>query len=153
LGADHRGFPLKEEIVRLLKRKRFSVTDYGTHSEESCDYPDFILKAAQAVARKKADRAIVVCHTGIGSAIMANKVKGVRAAVVQNVEQAGLSRAHNDSNVLVLGAGFVKPALAKKIVETWLKTPFEGGRHARRLAKITRYEKGSSRERTQTNRP
>lgn len=142
LGADHRGFPLKDEILRFLKRKRFSVTDYGTYSEEPCDYPDFILKAANAVRTRKADRAIVVCHTGIGSAIAANKVKGVRAALVQNLEQARLSRAHNDSNVLVLGAGFVKPAGAKKIIKTWLQTPFEGGRHARRLAKITRYEKG-----------
>lgn len=141
LGADHRGFPLKEEIVRFLEKKGFTILDFGTNSEESCDYTDFVLKAAEAVKQRKAERAIAVCYTGIGSAIAANKVKGIRAALVQNVKQAGLSRAHNDSNVLVLGAGFVKPAEALKIVETWLNAEFEGGRHARRVAKISRYEK------------
>lgn len=140
VGADHRGFALKKRLIQFLKRKRFAVMDCGTDSEESCDYPDFVLKAARAVPRRKAWRAIAICHSGIGSAIAANKVKGVRAALVQNVEQARLSRAHNDSNVLVLGAGFVKGGQARKIVETWLKTPFEGGRHARRIAKITGYE-------------
>lgn len=115
--------------------------DFGTHTGESCDYPDFIFKAAGAVRRKKAERAIAVCHSGIGSAIAANKVKGVRAALVANVEQAKLSRAHNDSNMLVLGSGFVTPSTARKIVEAWLKTQFEGGRHARRVDKISRYEK------------
>lgn len=140
LAADHRGFDLKEKILRFLERKRIQVEDLGTYSTESCDYPDYVLKAAEAVRRKKADRAIAVCYSGIGSSIAANKVKGVRAALVQNVQQAGLSRAHNDSNMLILGAGFVKPAEAKKIIETWLKTPFEGGRHARRIHKITSYE-------------
>ena len=116
------------------------VLDCGTNSSESCDYPDYILKAAQAVARKKAARAIGICYTGVGSAIVANKVRGVRAALVQNVRQAGLSRAHNDSNMLILGAGFLRPAEAKRIIDTWLKTEFEGGRHARRVRKITNYE-------------
>jgi len=141
LAADHRGFKLKEKIARLLTAKRFEVVDFGTRSEKSCDYPDYVLKAAEAVKSRKAARAIAVCHSGIGSAIAANKVKGVRAALVQNTEEAALSRAHNDSNMLVLGSGFVKPALVKKIVETWLKTSFEGGRHARRIRKITDYEK------------
>ncbi len=141
LAADHRGFKLKEKIARLLKAKRFEVIDFGTRSEESCDYPDYVLKAAEAVKNRRAARAIAVCYSGIGSAIAANKVKGVRAALVQSAEEAALSRAHNDSNMLVLGSGFVKPALVKKIVETWLKTSFEGGRHERRIRKITDYEK------------
>ena len=142
LASDHRGFELKEKIKGYLEAKRIRTLDFGTDSTESCDYPDYILKAAEAVHRGRAERAIGICYTGIGSSIAANKVKGVRAALVQNVKQAGLSRAHNDSNMLILGAGFVKPAQVKKIIETWLETPFEGGRHARRIAKITRYEKG-----------
>ena len=140
LAADHRGFELKEKIKHYLKAKRRGVIDFGTDSTESCDYPDYILKAAEAVRRGRAERAIGICYTGIGSSIAANKVKGVRAALVQHVEEAKLSRAHNDSNMLILGAGFVKPALAKKIIETWLATNFEGGRHAQRIDKITRYE-------------
>lgn len=143
VACDHRGYQLKEKIVRFLESIRISVLDFGTDSEESCDYPDYILKAAEAVRRRKANRAIGVCYTGVGSAIAANKVEGVRAALVQNVQQAELSRAHNDSNMLILGARFVKPALAKKMIQVWLKTKFEGGRHARRIAKITRYEKGN----------
>lgn len=141
IAADHRGLRLKEKIIQFLKARKIRVCDFGTYSEESCDYPDFILKAAEAIKKKKALRAIAICHSGIGSAIAANKVKGVRAALVQNVKQAKLSRAHNDSNMLVLGSGFVKPALAKKIVDAWLKTPFEGGRHLRRIRKISSYEK------------
>ena len=141
LAADHRGFELKKKLVQFLRAKRIPVIDYGTESRESCDYPDYVLKAAEAVRRKRADRAIAICHTGIGSSIAANKVKGVRAALVQNVEQAQLSRSHNDSNMLILGAGFVRPGEAQKIVTVWLKTQFEGGRHTRRVGKITRYEK------------
>lgn len=141
VAADHRGFTLKEKVIRFLKAKRIQILDFGTNSTESCDYPDYILKAAEALARKRVNRAIGICYTGVGSAIAANKVRGVRAALVVNVRQAELSRAHNDSNMLILGAGFVKPAQAKKIIETWLKTPFEGGRHARRVRKITDYEK------------
>lgn len=141
MAADHRGLELKDEIARLLKAKRFQVIDFGTSSTKSCDYPDFIFKAAEAVRKRKAGRAIAVCHSGIGSTIAANKVKGIRAALVHNEEEAALARAHNDSNMLVLGSGFTKPVLAKKIVQTWLKTSFEGGRHARRVRKITEYEK------------
>lgn len=141
LAADHRGFELKEKLIHFLKSKRIPVIDYGTDALESCDYPDYVLKAAQAVRHGRTKRAIAICHSGIGSSIAANKVKGVRAALVQTVEQAKLSRAHNNSNMLVLGSGFVKLAQAKKIVEVWLKTPFEGGRHARRIRKITEYER------------
>lgn len=142
IAADHRGFKLKEKLVRFLRSKKIHMIDFGTDSEESCDYPDYVLKAAEAVGRGRVNGAVAICYSGIGSAIAANKVKGVRAALVQNVKQAALSRAHNDSNMLVLGAGFVKPAEAKKIIQIWLETDFEGGRHARRIAKITRYEKG-----------
>lgn len=142
IAADHRGFEMKEEIVRFLKAKGAEVVDFGTDSAESCDYPDYIVKAAEAVAQKKADRAIGICHSGIGSSIAANKVKGVRAALVQNEEQARLSREHNDANMLILSSGFVKLAEAKEIIDIWLKTQFEGGRHARRVNKITDYEKG-----------
>ena len=140
LASDHRGFQLKGRIAEWLKAKQVSVVDFGTGSEESCDYPDFILKAAEAVGQGRLERAIAVCHSGIGSAIAANKVKGVRAALVQNVEQAKLSRAHNDSNMLILGSGFITTPAAKKIVEAWLQTPFEGGRHEKRIRKITDYE-------------
>jgi ribose 5-phosphate isomerase B len=141
LAADHRGFKLKETILRFLKSKRIPVRDFGTFSPESCDYPDYILKAAETIRRRQAERAIAVCYTGIGSAIAANKVKGVRAALVQNARQAELSRAHNDSNMLILGSGFVRPSKAKQIVDIWLKTPFEGGRHAQRVRKISDYER------------
>ena len=141
LACDHRGFELKESILEILKQKKYEVIDCGTNSADAVDYPDFILKAAEKVAHGECERAIGVCYTGIGSTIAANKVKGVRAALVRSVKEAELSRAHNDSNMLILGAGFVKPAQVKKIIGTWLETPFEGGRHARRIAKITRYEK------------
>ena len=145
IASDHRGFKLKAGIIRFLRSKRISVLDFGCLREDSCDYPDYILRAAEALSRKRAQRAIGICYTGIGSAIAANKVKGVRAALAQNLRQARLSRAHNDSNMLILGAGFVRPAQAKKMVETWLKTPFEGGRHLRRIRKISAYENTSSR--------
>jgi len=144
LAADHRGFEMKEKIKTLLEDHDYKVLDFGTNSEESCDYPDYMIKAATAVNQGKAKWAIGVCHSGIGSAIAANKVKGVRAALVANAEQAELSRAHNNSNMLILGSGFIKSSEVKKIVNTWLETPFEGGRHARRISKITRYEKQHS---------
>lgn len=141
LAADHRGLEMKEKIKTLLEDQGYKVVDYGTHASDSCDYPDYMIKAATAVRQGKAERAIGVCHSGIGSVIAANKVKGVRAALVSSVEQAGLSRAHNDSNMLILGSGFIPSSQVKKIVNTWLETPFEGGRHARRIRKITNYEK------------
>ncbi len=144
IASDHRGFRLKEKLIRFLQSKRISVLDFGCCCEDSCDYPDYILGAAEAVGRGRAQRAIGICYTGIGSSIAANKAKGVRAALVQNARQAELSRAHNDSNMLILGAGFVKPAQAKKIVAAWLKTPFEKGRHLRRIQKISAYEKNRS---------
>lgn len=146
LAADHRGFELKERIAQFLKAKGVQVMDFGTHSSESCDYPDYMIQAAEAVRRKKAEKAIGVCYSGIGSAIAANKVPGVRAALVQNRLQAELSRAHNNANMLILGSGFVKPSQVKQIVEAWLKTPFEKGRHLRRIQKISDYEQNRCNE-------
>jgi len=117
-----------------------TVKDFGINSEESCDYPDFIFPAAESVANGEAERAIAVCHSGIGSAIAANKVYGVRAALCQSVKEAELCRAHNDANMLVLGSAFVKNEILEQLVKTWLNTPFEGGRHERRVNKIKDYE-------------
>lgn len=140
-ACDHRGFEVKDKILSFLKEQKHDVVDIGTFSSESMDYPDTILKAAELVSKGDCERAIGVCYTGIGSSIAANKVKGVRASLVQRLEEAKLTRAHNDSNMLILGSGFLDPQLLLPIVETWLKTPFEGGRHEQRVNKITDYEK------------
>ncbi len=139
-ACDHRGFEKKEKILSFLKEKGYEVVDFGTNSDESVDYPDFILKAAESVAKGTCEKAIGVCYTGIGSSIAANKVKGVRAALVHSVKEAELSRAHNDSNMLILGSGFLDPDLVAPILETWLATSFEGGRHEQRVNKIKTYE-------------
>ncbi len=145
IASDHRGIHLKAEVVQFLKSKGFQVEDLGTDSEVSVDYPDYALKAAEAVQKRKVNQGIVICHSGIGVSISANKVKGIRAALCQTVEQAELARQHTDANVLALPAGFVTPELAKKIVEKWIATKFEGGRHERRIEKIkTIEERGSS---------
>lgn len=139
-ACDHRGFEIKKEILDILKKNQCEVIDCGTHSSESTDYTDPIFQAAEKLGRGECERAVGVCYTGIGSAIAANKVKGVRAALVRTVEEAKLSRAHNDSNMLILGAGFLDPAILTPLMETWLKTSFEGGRHERRVNKIKDYE-------------
>ena len=136
IASDHRGVSLKSEIAKFLESKGYKVEDLGTDSEDSVDYPDYALKAAEAVRKGKADQGIVICHSGIGVSISANKVRGIRAALCQTVEQAELARRHTDANVLALPAGFVTPELAKKIVSKWLTTEFEGGRHERRIDKI-----------------
>ncbi|MDP8246988.1 MAG: ribose 5-phosphate isomerase B [Candidatus Tritonobacter lacicola] len=141
IGSDHGGYGLKEEIKRKLEEKGIEILDCGCFSEESCDYPDFAEKVARAVGSGEVERGILVCKTGIGMAIAANKVTGVRAANCRTVDDARLSRQHNDSNVLALGAGVVDPARAKEIVDTWLETPFEGGRHQKRVDKISGMEK------------
>ena len=139
-ACDHRGFEAKEKILSFLKEKGYDVVDFGTDSGKSVDYPDFILKAAESVGKGTCRKAIGVCYTGIGSSIAANKVKGVRASLVHSVKEAELTRAHNDSNMLILGSGFLPEELLIPIIETWLVTPFEGGRHAERVGKIERYE-------------
>jgi ribose 5-phosphate isomerase B len=140
-GCDHRGFESKERILKLLNSLGHKVVDCGTFSAESCDYTDFIFPAAEKVASGECQMAIGVCYTGIGSSIAANKVKGVRAALVTGVKQAELTRAHNDSNMLILGTGFLDMTLLEDIITTWLKTPFEGGRHEQRVNAIKNYEK------------
>ncbi len=139
LGADHRGFRLKEELKRWLAARGHEVIDLGPATADRVDYPDYAFEVADAVARRKADRGILVCSTGIGMSIAANKVRGVRAALVTGVRLARLSREHNDANVLCLGADIVSTAEARRIVGVWLRTEFAGGRHARRLAKLARH--------------
>jgi ribose 5-phosphate isomerase B len=139
LGADHRGFALKENLRRWLSERGEEVTDFGTSNAESVDYPDYAFKVAGAVSRRRAERGILICSTGIGMSIAANKARGVRAALADSVRQARLSREHNDANVLCLGADFVSSAEARRIVGVWLRTGFAGGRHSRRLAKIARH--------------
>jgi len=136
IGSDHGGFILKEDIKAYLKKRKISFRDFGAFSEESVDYPDIGKKVAKAVASKKFKFGILVCGTGLGMSMVANKVKGIRAALCHNVYTAQMSRAHNDANVLSLGGRVLKRALALKIVDTFLKTPFEGGRHLRRIRKI-----------------
>jgi ribose 5-phosphate isomerase B len=140
LGADHRGFELKEKIKKYLLDLEHQVTDFGTNSPESVDYPDFGFKVAESVGKGEVDFGITVCWTGNGMNIVANKVKGVRSALCLNEEMANLARAHNNANVLALSSKFVSEELAKKIVDVWLCTEFEGGRHAKRLEKVKEYE-------------
>jgi ribose 5-phosphate isomerase B len=136
IGSDHGGYLLKENITRYLNKRKVGFKDFGAYSEESVDYPDIGRKVAKAVASKKFKFGILVCGTGLGMAMVANKVRGVRAAVCHNVYTAKMSRAHNDANILSLGGRVLKKALAKKIVDAFLRTPFEGGRHLRRVRKI-----------------
>ena len=136
IGSDHGGYKLKEEIKAYLKRRKISFKDLGAYSEESVDYPDTGKKVAKAVASKKGKFGILVCGTGLGMSMVANKVKGIRAALCHNVYTAKMSRAHNDANILCLGGRVLKKALALKIVDAFLQTQFEGGRHLRRVKKI-----------------
>jgi ribose 5-phosphate isomerase B len=140
LAADHGGVKMKADLFRFLSAKGFALTDLGTDAEVPVDYPDYGFAAAAALRRGEADRAILVCKSGIGMAICANKSRGVRAALVSTVADADLSRRHNDANVLVLGANEVSSRRARRIVATWLSTPFDGGRHKRRVDKIRRFE-------------
>ena len=141
LGADHAGYELKEKLKQRLAQEGVQVDDRGTTSNESVDYPDFARMVAEEVADKKADLGVLVCGSGVGMAIAANKVPGIRAANVSNVTEAGLSREHNDANVLAIGARFLDDATAFNIVEKFLHTPFAGGRHQRRVDKITAIER------------
>jgi len=136
LGADHAGVALKREVARLLDERGLSYTDFGTSSTESVDYPDFAVSVGREVAAGAYDRGILFCGSGIGMAIAANKIPGVRAAVALDETSARLSREHNDANVLSLGERLTAPDLARRIVETFLDTPFAGGRHQRRVDKI-----------------
>ena len=140
LGCDHGGYALKCDIKALLEKLGHEVEDVGCHSTESCDYPDFGEAAARAVADGRCERGIVICTTGIGISIAANKVRGIRCALCSDPLSAEMTRRHNDANMLAMGAGMVGPNLAERIVEVFLHTDFEGGRHARRVGLITEME-------------
>lgn len=142
VGADHAGYALKEAVKKSLQELAVEVIDVGTFSVESVDYPDYAAQVALRVARGACERGLLICGTGIGMAIAANKVPGARAALCYNTETARLSRAHNEANILVLGGRMTSAAEAKEIIKVWLATPFEGGRHQTRLNKISALEKG-----------
>lgn len=141
LACDHGGFELKEELKAFLKTQGYEPLDMGTFSGESVDYPDFGTKVAEKVSQGILKRGILICGTGIGMSIVANKFRGVRASLVNDLYSARLSREHTDANVLVLGGRIIGKELAKEIVRVWLETPFEGGRHQRRLEKIEAIER------------
>ena len=136
IGTDHAGFRYKERLVALLRARGHEVTDFGTDSPAPVDYPRFVRPVAEAVARGTVERGIVLGGSGNGEAMVANRVPGVRCALCWSVESARLARAHNDANVLSLGERLVAPALLEPILDAWLTTPFEGGRHLRRIRQI-----------------
>jgi ribose 5-phosphate isomerase B len=140
LGSDHAGFPLKKEIMKHLKERNIEFKDFGTFSEESCDYPDYGQKVAEEVASNNFEFGIIVCGTGIGISISANKVPGIRAALCGDTFSATASRQHNDANILALGQRVVGTGLALDIVDAFLDAKFLGGRHKRRVDKISKIE-------------
>jgi ribose 5-phosphate isomerase B len=140
VGADHAGWPLKEGLIRFLMDRGWDVEDFGTFGDESVDYPDYAAKVGRAVAAGQVDRGLLLCATGLGMGISANKVPGVRAVTVHDLLSARLSRQHNDANVLTMGARVIAPDMAEEVLREWLDTPFEGGRHQRRVEKIQAIE-------------
>ena len=142
IGSDHGGYALKQEIMKHLSERGIAYRDYGTYSEESCDYPDYGEAVGRAVASGECERGIVVCGTGIGISIAANKVRGVRCALCGDCFSAQMAREHNDANVLARGARVLGAGLALKIVDTFLDSAFAGGRHERRVAKLMAIEGG-----------
>lgn len=136
IGSDHAGFQLKERIVQYLKEKDIEVKDFGTYDENSCDYPDYAKAVAKNVASGAFNKGILVCGSGIGVSITANKVRGIRAALCWNISTAASSRSHNDSNILCLAQRQTEEKLALEMVDVWLNTKFEGGRHQARVDKI-----------------
>lgn len=140
IASDHAGFGLKSRILRYLSEKKVEAADLGTHGRDSVDYPDYAVEVAEAVSKGKVDRGILICGTGIGMSIVANKVQGVRAALCHDEVTAHASRRHNDANILVLGERVLDEEKAVAVLETWLATEFEAGRHQRRLDKIRSIE-------------
>jgi len=136
VGADHGGFKLKEAVIAHLKKKRLSFRDFGTFTEDSVDYPDIAKAVSKAVAAKKFKFGILICGTGLGMSMTANRIKGIRAALCHNIYTAEMARRHNDANVLVLGGRVLRKAMALKIVDAFLAAGFDGGRHLRRIRKI-----------------
>ncbi len=143
IACDHGGYALKEQVKAHLAELGHAVKDFGTNSLDSCDYPDFAAAAAKAVAAGECEKGIVICTTGIGVSIVANKVAGVRCALCGDLLSAEMTRRHNDTNMLAMGAGIIGGNLALAIVDKWLTTEFEGGRHQRRVDKITAVEQGN----------
>lgn len=142
VACDHGAFDLKQEVVSHLKSEGYEVEDFGTHSKDSCDYPDFAAPAAKAVAAGQCDMGVLLCTTGIGVSITANKVKGIRCALLSDLLSAELTRLHNNTNMMALGAGVVGENLALAIIDKWLTTPFSGeARHQRRIDKMMALEK------------
>lgn len=141
IASDHAGFDLKEKLKAHLEKKGVGVKDLGTYSKERCDYPVLAYELAKGISSGKYKRGILICKSGIGNSIVANRLPGVRAALCHNITIAKLSREHNDSNILVLGSGFVKPDLAKRIIAAWLNTKFLGGRHLKRVKLINNIDK------------
>ena len=142
IGSDHRGFEAKEQIKAIIHQLGYEVIDFGTTSNNPVDYPDVAYLAAMAVAKKQADRAILICGTGIGMCIAANKIKGIRAALCNDELTAQISRHHNDANILCISGDMTGEVLIRKMVEVWLSTEFSGGRHKRRVQKIIAIENG-----------
>lgn len=140
IACDHGGFRLKNVLIDYLKKNNYEVEDFGCYNEDSCDYPDYAGKAALAVAKGICDRGIVVCGTGIGVSITANKVKGIRCSLCHDVFSAKATRAHNDSNMLAMGQRVIGEGLALEILKAWLEEEYEGGRHDQRIAKMMAYE-------------
>ena len=144
VGSDHRGFEIKQIVKEIIKQSGHECIDVGTNDNNPVDYPDIAYEAATAVSEKKADRAILVCATGLGMSIAANKVKGIRAALCHDELCARISRDHNDANVLCIAGDQIGEVMIRKMVETWLETEFSGGRHKRRVRKITAIEEGKN---------
>jgi len=142
IGSDHRGFQLKQKVIQILESRGLEVTDAGTHSSDTVDYPAFASSVAKRVGSGEVERGVLICGTGIGMAIAANKILGVRAAPCHDEITAEISRRHNDLNVLCLSADLMGDRQVEPLINTWLDTPFEGGRHARRVAQINRLESG-----------
>ena len=140
IACDHGALALKNTLVSYLRGKGHEVLDFGTHTLDSCDYPDFAAAAARAVASGECERGIVLCTTGIGVSITANKVKGIRCALLSDVMSARMTRQHNDTNMMAIGAAVVGPMLALEIIDTWLGAEYEGGRHQRRIDKMMALE-------------
>ncbi|MCP4711430.1 MAG: ribose 5-phosphate isomerase B [Planctomycetes bacterium] len=141
IASDHRGYEAKELIKNVLQRSGHEVTDFGTTDSKSCDYPDYAIPAALAVSRSKAERGVLICGSGIGMSITANKIPGIRAALCHDELAARMSRQHNNANILCLPSMQVNDPLIMKIIESWLTTEFEGGRHERRVHKVMEAER------------
>lgn len=147
IGSDHAGYEMKNEVAEFLRKRGYSIQDVGTFSEESVDYPDFAFKVAEGVAKKEADYGVLICGSGIGVSISANKVKGIRCALIYNLEVARLAKEHNDANVLAFGSRFMTASFIEEAIQIFLGATFEEGRHSNRIRKIKAYERGENDER------